>query len=216
MIVALSNKEEDDCCINSIQVSLNRKDPIIGYTAFPGNVELDDIIKRKSLSLMVLPFAIAGLLWGGMYYYYNARTAAFIPSGYGVVSIISLLVYQYRKNFTSFRTTQLILILLLPCLLHLSLGDFISSSAVVLWGTLCPLGALAFHNNKAAGYWFTLYIVMLIAVFFLQNQVFHVETRLPPGLINFPFALNIAAVTTMTFVVLRYFLLNKKQKPAIT
>jgi guanylate cyclase len=179
-------------------------------TQFAGREDRDNIIKQKTFLLMVPLFAIAGLLWGGMYYYFQERTAAFIPAGYGLIAIISLLIYRRRKNFKTFRTTQLILILLLPCLLHLSLGDFVSSSAVVLWGTLCPLGALAFHNTKAAGYWFALYIFLLITVFILQNRVFHIVSVLPPGLINILFAMNIASVTFLTFIVLRYFV-NQNQ-----
>ncbi|HMK27916.1 MAG TPA: adenylate/guanylate cyclase domain-containing protein [Chitinophagaceae bacterium] len=184
--------------------------PLTGSIQSPENEDQDNIIKQKTFLLMVPLFAIAGFLWGGMYYYFQARAAAFIPIGYGLIAIISLLIYRRRKNFKTFRTTQLILILLLPCLLHLSLGDFVSSSAVVLWGTLCPLGALAFHNTKAAGYWFALYTIMLITVFLLQGRVFHAVSQLPPGLINILFALNIAAVTFLTFIVLRYFV-NQNQ-----
>lgn len=164
---------------------------------------------------MVPLFALAGLLWAIMYYYYGAHTSAFIPGGYSVISFLSLLIFRRYKNFNVFRAIQLILILFLPCLLHLSLGNFVSSSAVILWSTLCPLGALAFHNTKAATYCLLLFITAVVAVFFLENKLFPVETRLPDKLISILFVLNIAAVTFLTFFVLRYFVnqteLVKKQ-----
>lgn len=168
-------------------------------------IDLDKRINEKSFLLLVPLFALAGLLWGFMYYYYGAKTSAFIPGGYGVLSFLSLLFFHWYKNFNVFRTIQLTLILLLPCLLHLSLGDFISSSAVIIWSILCPLGALAFHNTKAATYWFFLFLIVVISVFFLENRLFYVETRLPDRLVHILFVLNILAVTFLTFYVLRYF-----------
>src|SRR5205823_4249996 len=107
---------------------------------------------------MVPFFVVAGLFWAAVYYYYGAKHSAIIPGSYSVFAFSSMLVYRRYKNFSVFRNIQLALILFLPFLLHLSLGDFISSSAVILWSTLCPLGALAFQNSKAAGYWMLLFI----------------------------------------------------------
>ena len=165
----------------------------------------DRLIKEKTFLLMVPLFAAAGLLWAFLYYYYGARTSAFIPGTYSVVSCSSLAIFRWHKNFGIFRATQLILILLLPCLLHLSLGNFVSSSAVIIWATLCPLGALAFLNKRAATYWFLLFLIMVIAVFILEKRLFLAETRLPDNLVTILFVLNISAVTFLTFFVLRYF-----------
>ena len=159
---------------------------------------------------MVPLFAVAGLLWAILYFYYGAKTSAYIPGGYSIVSFLSLLLFRLRRNFSFFRTTQLVLILLLPFLLHLSLGDFVSSSAVILWSALCPLGALAFQNTKAASYWFSLFIVIVISAFFLENKIFPIETSLPQWLINILFAMNICGVTFLAFFVLRYFV-NQNQ-----
>ncbi|HYM95209.1 MAG TPA: hypothetical protein VET23_13790, partial [Chitinophagaceae bacterium] len=145
-------------------------------------IDREQQIKEKSFFLMVPLFAAAGLLWAVMYYYFGAKASSLIPGSYSVISFLSLLIFRLHKNFPVFRNIQLILILLLPFLLHLSLGDFISSSAVILWSTLCPLGALAFHNTKAATYWFFLFMVVVIAAFFLENKIFPVETKLQTGL----------------------------------
>jgi guanylate cyclase len=162
-------------------------------------------IREKSFLLMVPLFAAAGFLWACIYYYFGARSSALIPGGYSVVAIASLLLYRLHRDYHLFRTTQLVLILLLPFLLHLSLGNFISSSAVILWSTLCPLGALAFHNAKAATYWFIFFLIMVAMAFLLENKLFPEQTKLPGWLINLFFALNISAVTFLTFFVLKYF-----------
>jgi len=165
----------------------------------------DKLIREKTFLLAVPLFAIAGLIWAGIYYYYGAKISAFIPGGYSVFSFLSLLIYRWHKNFNIFRAIQLTLILLLPCLLHLSLGNFVSSSAVIIWAIVCPLGALAFQNSKAASYWLLLFIICIIAVFFLEDKMALNETQLPGELVSILFALNISCVTLLVFYLLRYF-----------
>lgn len=154
---------------------------------------------------MVPLFAAAGIVWSFLYYINGAKTSAFIPGGYSIISFSSLLLYRLRKNFRFFRTTQLLLILLLPFLLHLSLGDFISSSAVILWSIICPMGALAFQNTKAAGYWFILFLLIIVSAFFLENKIFPVQTQLSQWLISLLFVMNISGVAFLIFIVMRYF-----------
>jgi guanylate cyclase len=165
----------------------------------------DKRIREKTFLLMVPLFAIAGLIWAFIYYYYGAKTASMIPGIYGVTSFLSLLIYRWHQNFNIFRAIQLALILLLPCLLHLALGDFVSSSAVIIWATFCPLGALAFQNTKAAGNWLFLFIICVVVVFLLEEKSVISKTRLPDELVSFFFALNISAVTILMFYLLRYF-----------
>ena len=163
---------------------------------------------------MVPLFAIAGLIWASIYYYYGAKTASIIPASYGVTSLLSLLIYRWHKDFNVFRTIQLALILLLPCLLHLALGDFISSSAIIIWATFCPLGALAFQNAKAAGYWLFLFITCVVLVFFLQDKSIISKAHLPDKLVSIFFALNVSAVTVLMFYLLRYFVNQNEQVKA--
>src|ERR1043166_7905399 len=175
----------------------------------------DKLIREKTFLLMVPLFAVAGLAWSCLYLYYGAKLAAFIPGGYGILSLLSLSMYRRFRNFGLFRTVHLILILLLPCLLHLALGNFVSSSAVIIWAILCPLVALAFQSSKAAAYWLVLFIICLVSVFFLENKLVVDKTQLPGELVSILFASNIAAVTVLVFCLLRYFVnqneLVKKQ-----
>jgi guanylate cyclase len=115
------------------------------------------------------------------------------------------LIYRWHKNYNIFRAIQLALILLLPCLLHLALGDFVSSSAIIIWATFCPLGALAFQNTRAAGYWLFMFIICVVLVFFLEEKSVLTKNYLPDQLVSFFFALNISAVTVLMFYLLRYF-----------
>ena len=165
----------------------------------------DKLIREKTFLLMVPLSAVAALVWSCLYIYYGAGFSAVIPGCYAVISFLSLLVYRWYSNFNIFRTVQLTLILILPCLLHLALGNFVSSSAVIIWATLCPLGALAFQNSKEAGYWLFVFIICMTAVFFLEGKVAINETQLPGELVSILFAFNISGVTLLVFYLLRYF-----------
>ena len=165
----------------------------------------DKLIREKTFLLMVPLSAIAALVWSCLYFYCGARFPAIIPGGYAIISFLSLLIYRQYRNFNIFRAVQLTLILLLPCLLHLALGNFVSSSAVIIWAILCPLGALAFQNSKTAVYWLFVFIIFMIVVFFLENKLAINETQLPDKLVSVLFALNISGVTLLVFYLLRYF-----------
>src|SRR6185369_14156979 len=52
----------------------------------------DELIREKTFLLMVPLFAIAGLLWACIYYYYGAKTASMIPGIYGVTSFLFLFI----------------------------------------------------------------------------------------------------------------------------
>ena len=171
----------------------------------------DKLIREKTFLLMVPFSAIAALVWSCLYIYYGARSPAIIPGGYAVISFLSLLIYRWYRNFNIFRTVWLTLILLLPCLLHLALGNFVSSSAVIIWAILCPLGALAFQNSKTAAYWLFVFIICMIVVFFLEDKLAINETHLPDELVSVLFALNISCVTLLVFYLLRYFVLQNER-----
>jgi guanylate cyclase len=168
-------------------------------------IDQDKIIREKSFLLMIPLFALAGLSWACLYYYYGAKISAAIPASYSIISFLSLLIYRWKKNFSVFRTTQLALILMLPCFVHLSLGNFVSSSAIIIWASLCPLSALAFHNARSALYWLILFIVCMITVYCLEDKGAVNESPLPDELIAILFALNISFVTILLFYLLRYF-----------
>jgi guanylate cyclase len=168
-------------------------------------IDQDSLIRQKTFLRAVPLFAFAALIWTCVYYYFGAKISAVIPGCYALISFLSFLIFRWYKNFNVFRTIQLALILLLPTLLHLSLGNFVSSSAVILWAALCPLGALAFHNTRAASYWLLLFVVCVILVFILEDKFIVNESRLPQELVVILFVLNISCSSSLIFFMLRYF-----------
>ena len=112
----------------------------------------DDIRLKKSLLVVcAIPFIFAGAAWGLMYILFRESLAGAIPLSYAVVSLLSVIHFGLTRRYHFFRFSQLALILLLPFLLMVALGGFVSGSAVVLWAVICPLGALLFDEPRQIG-----------------------------------------------------------------
>src|SRR5579859_2649136 len=99
--------------------------------------DADSISQQFLFAMLSLWFILAGALWGVAYLFLGEPIAASIPLGYAVISLVSLLVFRRTHHYPFFRTSQFILILLLPFLLMLVLGGFINSSAVIIWSLIC-------------------------------------------------------------------------------
>jgi signal transduction histidine kinase len=133
---------------------------------------------------------------------------AAIPFGYTLISSINLIMIVFVKNFRLFRFTQLLLILLLPFILMISLGGFISGSVVIFWGVLAPIGALLCGSSRQAWYWFAAYIFSIVISGIIQPVISH-SNNLPVYFIIIFFVINVGAVSTIAFVVLNYFVKQK-------
>jgi signal transduction histidine kinase len=90
----------------------------------------------------------------------------------------------------------------------ISLGGFISGSAVILWGVLAPIGALLCGTSSQAWYWFIAYILSLIFCGIIQPFLPN-NNNLPNTIITIFFVINLGAVSAITFVVLKYFVKQK-------
>jgi signal transduction histidine kinase len=100
------------------------------------------------------------------------------------------------------------MILLLPFVLMISLGGFISGSVVIFWGVLAPIGALLCGTIKQAWYWFAAYILSIIVSGFIQPVISH-SNSLPGYIIIIFFAINVGGVSTIGYVALNYFVKQK-------
>jgi adenylate cyclase len=173
---------------------------------------LDDAQEvRLQKSLLVVGsfmFITAGALWSIVYIIFQEPLAGLIPLSYSIVSFLSVVHFALTRQYRFFRSSQLVLILLLPFLLMLALGGYINSSAIILWSFICPLGALLFAEPSQAPRWQVVYLFLLALSGFLQPYV-RLTNHLPQGLVIAFFILNIAAVSTIAFVLLHYFVRQK-------
>jgi adenylate cyclase len=175
-------------------------------------VDADDAedLRLKKVQLVSSSAMLSGaaVLWGLMYLALGRPVSAAIPLGYSILSVISIWIFARRRHFRRFRTSQLALQLLLPFLLMLSLGGMIGSGGVVVWSVLCPLGALVFASDSEARLWFAAFIGVLAASLALDPVVNDMELLSETTIVFFG-VMNIAGVSTIIFVLLQYFTVQR-------
>ena len=169
----------------------------------------DDIRLKKSLLVVcALPFIFAGAAWGLMYIFFNEPLAGMIPLSYSAVSLLSILRFGQTRRYRLFRFSQLLLILLLPFLLMVTLGGYVSGSAVILWALICPLGALLFDEPAHAPRWFLAFLGLIILSGVLQPFT-NFSNNLSTQLVIFFFVINLAGVASIVFLMVAYFVGQK-------
>jgi adenylate cyclase len=168
--------------------------------------ESDDVRLRKAtLTLSVEMITLAGFLWGAMYVALGQYRSSIFPFAYSLISILNLIALALWKRYAVFRFIQILAILWLPFLLQWSLGGFVASGAVLVWALLAPIGALLFHGIRPATGWFLAYLVLAVFSAGIEGRVAMWATPLPLSVRVAFFALNVGAVSTVVFLVLRYF-----------
>jgi guanylate cyclase len=113
----------------------------------------DERLRAGALILASILVALLSFVWVITYAVYGLYRSAAIPATYQVLTVVGLVVLARTKSFARFRTTQLVMFLVLPPLLQLSLGGFDASSGIALWSMATPLAALALLGTRRATPW---------------------------------------------------------------
>ncbi|MGI9586561.1 MAG: adenylate/guanylate cyclase domain-containing protein [Acidimicrobiia bacterium] len=172
------------------------------------SLEADDETERLRKAVMtssVLLICIGGVVWAVAYAVLGDLRSASIPLAYVVLSIINIAVLYWTKADRFFLVSQLVLILMLPFMLQWSAGGFVPSGAVMLWAVLAPVGALMFHGVRESLWWFLAYVVLVLFSAAVDPRLDSPVADLSQGQIAVSFAFNVIMVSTILFLLLRYF-----------
>jgi len=140
------------------------------------------------------------------------RYSSTVPLVYLVVSASTLGIYLWRLNFEFFRLAQTSLYLFVPFIMQWSIGSYVTSSGVMLWALLAPIGVMIFQGPRESVPWFFAYIVMTaVSGFFDYYLAYGAErqTGLPLQTIAVFFVLNFAAMSTIVYLLVIYFVREK-------
>jgi signal transduction histidine kinase/CheY-like chemotaxis protein len=167
----------------------------------------DDEARRNKQLLLLVTLAKAGVcpIWYGLYFLAGANSAALGPLFYQVLTLGSVGVFLRNQNLATFRFRQELLILLAPVYVHVALGGFAASSAVVLWSFLAPLIAVLFHGAKQSLPWFIAIVGTVVALALFEPMLARDVTPLSTGASIFFFVMDIVAVTGLVYLAIRYF-----------
>jgi class 3 adenylate cyclase len=154
----------------------------------------------------------AAMLWLAIYHAMGIKYSATVPLVYLVVSASTLCIYLWNLNFEFFRFAQTSLYLFVPFIMQWSIGSYVTSSGVMLWALLAPIGVMIFQGQRESVPWFFAYIVMTaVSGFFDYYLAYGAErqTGLPLQTIAVFFVLNFAAMSTIVYLLVIYFVREK-------
>ena len=168
---------------------------------------------RKSLLIFACAFMnLAVVLWLAIYWMMGLNFSSNVPLGYQLISIGSLVFFMKTKNFEVFRFVQLSLFLFAPFIMQWSIGSSVTSSGVMLWALLAPIGALVVSNWRESVPWFFAYIVMTIISgvfdYFLGSGN---EGSMSMKTIGVFFALNFVAMSSIIYFLVRHFVVEMER-----
>jgi class 3 adenylate cyclase len=168
---------------------------------------------RKSLLIFACAFMnFAVMLWLAIYWLMGLHFPANVPLLYQLVSVASLVYYIKTKNFEVFRFIQLTLFLFAPFVMQWSIGSSVTSSGVMLWALLAPIGALVVSSWRESVPWFFAYIVLTVVsgVFdFLLDVGDNAGMSLKT--IGVFFALNFIAMSSIIYFLIRHFVMEMER-----
>ena len=178
----------------------------------------DDEEQRLNKSLLMLATGltcVASTTWAMLYSYLGPEFSTSLPLIFQLLLAGNMALYLRTRNFDFFRVTQLGLLLFLPFIAQWAAGNFISSSGVVLWGLLAPIGALlCFGVSQSVG-WFLAWAILTAltgaADFFIADPTLPTKLLVPMRTSILFFALNFIAVATIVYLLLRFSMLEKRK-----
>ncbi len=165
---------------------------------------------RKHLLVFACGFMnLAVVLWLAIYWLMGLHFSTNVPLGYQLISVTSLAYYLWAKRFGVFRFVQLSLFLFTPFVMQWSIGSAVTASGVMLWALLAPISALVVSGWRESIPWFFAYIVMtLVSGFFDFYLATGGDGGVPMKTIGVFFALNFAAMSSIIYFLVRYFVVE--------
>lgn len=169
----------------------------------------EDKLRRDLLIFACAFMNLAVVLWLAIYWIMGLHFSANVPLFYQLVSVASLVHFLKTKKFEAFRFVQLCLFLFVPFVMQWSIGSAVTSSGVMLWALLAPVGALVVSGWRDSIPWFIAYIVMTVVSGFFD---YYLGSDNGSGVsmktIGFFFALNFAAMSSILYFLVRYFVVE--------
>jgi len=172
------------------------------------NVNDDEVTRlRKTLLLLASGLMnMAAIVWLLIYWWMGLKLPTSIPFGFQVLSALVVYTYLRTQNFEFFRLAQLALFLFFPFVVQWSIGSFVSSSGIALLALLAPIGAMVCFGPKESIPWFVAFVVLTVLSGFFDYYLASGEDYgIPLKTVAVFFVLNFTILSTMVWLLLRYF-----------
>ena len=171
--------------------------------------------ERLNKTLAIFASGLMGfgvMLWLAIYWAMGIKYSTTVPFVYMVLSAASLALYLWKLNFELFRFIQTSLFLFVPFIMQWSIGSYVSSSGVMLWALLAPVGVMILEGPRQSLPWFFAYIVMTATSGFFDYYLGEgTQQGVNMQTISVFFALNFAAMSTIVYLLISYFVRQREK-----
>ena len=170
----------------------------------------DHKLSRDLLIFAAGLMTFATIFWLAIYWWMGIRLDSTLPLLCQLLSAVSVAIYWKTGNLAFLRLFQLSLFLFVPFVMQWAIGDFVSSSGVMLWAVLAPIGALIFHGEKESLPWIVAYLIFTGVSGALDYYLpADRHLKLPLQIVAVFFVLNFAAISTIIYYLVRHFIREK-------
>lgn len=203
---------------------MNAPDPVLAPTGYLARLRAagiepgDSAEQQLTKSLLMLAtglVTVVTMLWVGIYQLLGLQFSATLPFAFQLLLVGNVLLYVGTRHFEFFRASQLGLFLFLPFVAQWTAGNVISSSGVVLWSVLAPVGAMLCVGVRHSLGWFIAWVVLTVASaavdYYLADPLLAVASPVPVRVSLVFFALNFIAVVAIIYALL-FFAIEQKRK----
>ena len=183
-----------------------------------GGIEPDDSDEmrlNKSLLLLATGLVCASMmLWAALYWLLGAPLSMNVPMLFLLLLAGNMIVFIGMRRFDFFRISQLGLLLFLPFVAQWMTGNLITSSGIILWGLLGPIGAILCIGARQSLGWFIAWVVLAAlsgAVDYYVMDTVVVQKSMAALRISLVFfTLNFISVAAISYALLLYSIEQKR------
>jgi len=173
--------------------------------------DYEELRLRKTILLFASgATAVAAFVWLGIYWLMGLRLPTTIPFLYQVLTAMIVAIYLKTRNFDFYRMAQLGLFLFAPFVIQWSIGSFVNSSGIVLLALLAPVGAMVVYGPRESIPWFVAYVMLTILSGLFDYYLADGNlSGVPMRTVAVFFVLNFTILSSIVYLLLRYFVMTK-------
>jgi hypothetical protein len=178
----------------------------------------DDEELRLNKSLLMLAtglVCVAMMVWMALYTLLGLHFNIDMPLLFLLLLAGNMFFHMWKPRFDFFRVTQLGLFLFLPFVAQWSTGNLITSSGVILWGLLAPIGVILCIGARESLGWFIAWVLLTalsggIDYYLADTSTLRQLGVLAPTSLLF-FTLNFISVAAISYGLLLFSIEQKRR-----
>ncbi|WP_344375312.1 adenylate/guanylate cyclase domain-containing protein [Agromyces tropicus] len=171
-------------------------------------------MEKSVLTLTAMFTVLVVSPWAAFYYAIGLPVPAAMPTLYVVLTLAGLAHLRRTRDDRWFRRSQLAMFLVLPPLVHVALGGFARSSAVVMFASVAVVGALSFTRVRRPGIVFAAFAGIVVVLVPFEGVLREGAPPLDDRVVTVFFAINIVSVATIMFLAMRSYVRSRDRLAA--